>query len=483
MKKIALLLVVFLTTMVLIGCSGNDDGGDLKISVYKGGYGEKWINTIARKFEAEKGITVEIEANPGLQADIPTRLQSGIGDDIFFSHGIIWEKAAMEGLIEDISDIYEKEVENGVKLKDRIEPNFLSTAKLGSKYYKIPWTNGVGGLVYNGKMFEQNGWEVPKTYDELVALCETIYNANLIVPGTTKTYVKPFVWSQETYYWDYLVFDWWAQLAGTEFFDEYVKVESPALFNPAVYSGQQEAFRAWNNMVGLKPWYSMENSSGMKYMAAQTDFVNGYAAMIPCAQWLEYEMLDIIDEATKENFEMRMMPAPFLQNAKKDADGEYVKVNYAVGAGDSIIIPANAPHKELAKEFLLFLAKQENIKSFTKDTNGVMLAMKYDGIDFASENLSKFAKDVININKESKKISLYSNSIFILDKKFSIDWPTSGIQHYSTFYMHYNNMDYMKNPAGWLALPGNEKSVEEIFVSAYESISSSWSTWLSETGQ
>ncbi|WP_264229522.1 ABC transporter substrate-binding protein [Acholeplasma laidlawii] len=479
MKKIFLSLIA-LSALILASCTTSDPNS-LKISVYLGGYGQVWINTLARQFEAENpGVTVTVEANPDLASDIPNRLQNGSNDDIFFSHGINWEFLAVQGHIEPLDDLMEQEVEDGVLLKDKVDQSLLQTAKFGGKYYKLPWTNGVGGIVYNAKMFRENGWEVPETYDELVALSETIYNAKIKVDPTdlkpNAATIKPFVWSQETYYWDYLVFDWWAQINGTDFFEGYKKAESSEIFNPETNQGHYKALEAWTNLVAKNPLYSVEDSVGKQYMAAQMDFLNGYAAMIPNAQWLESEMISNINP---DIMEMRMMPAPFVAGAKTDNEGNPIRVNYTVGAGDSIIIPKKAPNKELAKKFLLFLAKDESIATFTEKTNGVLLAMNYDTVELDSSNLSEFSKSIIEINQNSQKFNLYSNSLMILEGKVGLEWPPQNLQYYATLFNHYNNRDYLTNPEGWLAA-GNEYNVRNIFVESYDHIKANWSKWQSE---
>ena len=110
-----------------------------------------------------------------------------------------------------------------------------------------------------------------------------------------------------------------------------------------------QAFDAWVNLIAKNPSYSMEDSVGKQYMAAQMDFLNGFAAMIPSAQWLEMEMFDNLDPAIME---MTLMPAPYLENAKRDSNGDVIRVNYAVGAGDSIIIPKGSNNKKISQRIL-----------------------------------------------------------------------------------------------------------------------------------
>ena len=478
MKKISALLVLMLTVFLLIGCQPTSkDPGHLKIAIYLGGYGQVWANTLARGFEAEnEGVTVEIEASPDLAAEIPSRLQNGSDDDLFFSHGINWERLAVQGYIADISDLYEMEVEDGVLFKDRVLPTFSSMSSYNNKFYKVPWTNGAGGLVYNAKMFRDNGWDVPETYEELVALSDEIYAANIKVDPTdmkpNAPTVKPFVWSSETYYWDYLVFDWWAQLAGVDKIKTYTELPNAEVFNPTTNPELMQAFSAWVDLIAKRPNQSMEDSVGKQYMAAQMDFLNGFAAMIPNAHWLESEMLDNIDPS---KIEMAMMPAPFMANAKTDTNGDPIRVNYAVGAGDSIIIPEYSQNKELAKEFLLYMARQDNMKVFTEKTNGVMLAMDYTNIEFDMEEMTTFSQTVLEINTNSQKFDLYSQNLLVLDGKLAIQWAPEGVQHYADYFNHYNKSAYLTNPDTF-----EVKNIFSTFNGVYQSVKNSWDGWLSE---
>ena len=138
------LVMVLVCAFSFVACSKTD--WDLKIAVVHKEYGQKWINALARKFEEETGLVVEVEANPNLQSEIANRLQNGSNDDIFFSHGISWELYAARGYLEPLDDLYETEVSDGVLFGDKVLPQFASASKFNGHYYKVAWTNGTGGL-------------------------------------------------------------------------------------------------------------------------------------------------------------------------------------------------------------------------------------------------------------------------------------------------------------------------------------------------
>lgn len=470
-KAISLLLAAIGVGVTMAACGGGGpqvNDGTLNIAFYKGGYGEKWARKLAEDFMAENpGITVVAEPDKDLVGNIPRYLEDGSKYDIFFSHGIEWEVSARMGWLEPLDDLYATEVAEGVTVEDRVLDRFLASSKFrGQKdteerYYKLHWTNGVGGIVYNKKMFEDNGWSVPATYDELVALCNTITKAKIPSPGNPDETVKPFVYSKEDYYWDYLVFDWMVQLCGVDALDEMLKLQTPEVFNPEtseVVKAQKEALSKWTDLVAKVSGNSMTNSIGKPYEVAQSDFINGNAAMMPNAQWLEQEMLAAIDE---EVCVMAMMPAPVLPDAKKGEDGKAIRYSRAVGADDSIVIPAKAPNKELAKKFLAFMCREENAINFSKNTHGVMLGLDYDVEKLnAIPDSTEFMKSVFEINTNSVKYDTYSSSRMRLDGKIKCEWfTTNGFAPYP---------EIVKTPT---------TNLDAIFSDYYNHVKNNWKAW------
>lgn len=460
----ALTFVLALFCGTEVGCK--KESHELKLSFYNGGYGSAWAFALAEKYEAETGVKITVDPSATLQADVANMLQNGTDSDIIMSHGISWELPALQGRIEPLDDLYAMECDGGT-VEDRIVPELLNDCKLkfDGKYYKLPWTNGVGGLVYNKVLFDKNGWEVPETYEDLVALCKTIKEAKVVAnPDAPRPiYVEPFAWSGETYYWDYLVFDWWAQLEGMEGIRRIKNLESAEVFNPQGSYKLPQAVKLWTDLKVND--YSIKNSSGRDYISAQNDFINGYAAMMPNAQWFESEMRENIDP---EVCEMIMMPAPIVPDAKVDDAGNPIRMNYSAGNGDHIIIPASAPNKEEAKKFLAYMFKEENAKLFTGRTLGVMLGAKYESLDGVEDKyLTSFARSVFEINKNSVKFNFYSQNNMILNNKLSLEWADTGINEYAKL-ANGETADY---------------TVAGIFESRYNNIKANFDTWKAESDQ
>lgn len=57
--------------------------------------------------------------------------------------------------------------------------SMLDTIQKDGKLYYLPGPAQIRGLVYNKTLFEENGWEVPKNYDEFIELCTTIESTGI----------------------------------------------------------------------------------------------------------------------------------------------------------------------------------------------------------------------------------------------------------------------------------------------------------------
>jgi N-acetylglucosamine transport system substrate-binding protein len=403
-------LIFALAAVMLVGTlvSCNDSTrteGELYVCVYDGGYGQEWLDKIAEDYEKETGVKVHAEVDQSVLDRIEGSLKNGGDYDIYMSHDINWQSFAAEGLLAPLDDLYEREVAGtNKKFKERLIDGALEVSKSEGqdgveRYYKVCYTQGAGGIVYNVDMFEENGWEVPTTYDELVALCEQIVKDDVAVKGSLDgDSVVPFTWSgnERQYYWDYVVFEWWAQLAGDQAIEQFKSFKGPEsnkykdgyeVYNPdGAYKEFMEAYDMWYQLIANHSEYSMSGSQGKKLINQQSDFVSGKAAMMPYAQWALKETEEAADK--KLSFDIAMMKTP-----KATADSE--DYNYLVGFGDSIIVPADSPNIELAKDFICYLATYDACKTFVEETEGAFFAFDYSDVDLSSiEANNSFVKSV-----------------------------------------------------------------------------------------
>ena len=291
----------------------------LNITYYNGGYGQAWIEEMKTEFEKDyPGVTVRLTASDNVTGTLQTELENS-PDDIYISHDIAWETYGTKGLIADLTtDLYEATIytdsnQDGlpIRFKDLLTQSSLTCSAYMGHYYKVAQVQGAGGIIYNKTLFDKHGWQIPETYEELEALCETIYQAN----------VTPFlVAGTEGYLWDSLVYDWWIQIAGEEEFLRMYSGEDKTCWDPSVYPYQKQAYEYWYNLfVKNKDKYMLSGFEGMSNITANEMFVAGLAAMMPATSWAVNELgADVVEEA---EIDVGLIPTPYVKEAKKDENG------------------------------------------------------------------------------------------------------------------------------------------------------------------
>lgn len=464
----------------LAACGGGEGGGSttgggtsnqLWICAYDGGYGIEWAEELGRQFEEETGIEVHVQADTSILDRIESALRDGGDYDLYLSHDINWQRFAAQGYLAELDDLYASTVEGtNETFEQRLANSAAEVSKTTGRggeehYYKVCWTQGAGGFVYNMDMFEDNGWTVPTTYEELVTLCDTINNAGLIA-GDAK--VRPFAWAggDRQYYWDYPIFEWWAQMAGMERVNTVFKYLGPdgkystgyEMFNPDTYYKEyMDAYGMWWDLIANNSDNSTPNAYSGRLLTAQSDFINGAAAMIPYAQWAKYE-LEQTNDGHELDFNIAMMPTP-------KAVASAPNYNFMVGFGDSMIIPANASNIQGAKDFIRFLARPSSCATFVEKSQGAFLAFDYSDVDMGeiTANDTYIASVYNKINFENFSC-VSTNPITYFNTNAVMNWPGNNYYYQNACS---DPSSYTRDIVGDLV---------------YNTARQNWETWLRNAG-
>ncbi|MEU6591132.1 extracellular solute-binding protein [Streptomyces sp. NPDC046881] len=165
---------------LLSACGGSGSGSDPKTvtvgsnqsdAVPKKAYGD-----IYTAFTQQSGLKVDVNTKDHntFQEQINSYLQ-GTPDDVFnWFAGYRMQFFAAKGLASPIDDVWEK-----------IGGNFPEAMKKLSKgadgkYYFVPLTTYPWAVFYRRSVFRQHGYEVPATWDQLVALCKQMKKDGLV---------------------------------------------------------------------------------------------------------------------------------------------------------------------------------------------------------------------------------------------------------------------------------------------------------------
>ena len=462
MKKITSVLLMGVAAFsfaALSACSPTNDDNVLNIVCLNKGYGRGWIDEIKAKWEEQNpGYTVNLTA----EADAPNIIDSHLAskrntDDLYISVGSKWRTYAASGKFLELDSFLEEEVD-GKKVKEKVSSEYRNSIYYNNHSYRLPWTSGIGGIYYNHAMFEEYGWQVPTTYEELATLVETINTARKPVAGSKTDLIKPFVYTgQNTDYFDYAVFTWWGQLAGQEAINEFLKYEDPNNFDSSTnptYAKLKEATTLWNNLMQSGNY--VVGSANKTNHQAQQDFLNGYAAMMFNSDWLYNEMLGYSDNGQlPASFDLRLMPTPTAPNAL------YPNTSYIVGEDQYIAIPKTSTKAELAKSFIKLMISDYGCETFLKNSNALLA---YDWDSSSYQTTSNYVSSLLSYkNSLTSTFTNFSSNVMYLSGIVDI-WGKSA----------YRPFEGIVNTGAY--------TVDTAFIRIAEEVKRNWSTWRTEAG-
>ena len=445
------------------GCSKKaNDKNTLNIVCLNLGYGRQWIDDLVKVWEEDNpGYKVNLTADANANAIIQKHLYSKDNiDDLYIGNSKSWKTYAVKGKLLALDDLLEEKVD-GVKVVDKINEEYKKSIYYEGHTYRLPWTSGVPGIYYNAKMFEENNWTIPTTYDELVALCSTIKQSevDVVVNGKPVDTVKPFVFTGENMdYFDYAVFTWWGQLAGKAAVDDYLKYESAATFsdaNPA-FVKLGEALQMWWNIFGDKTNY-VKGSDGWSNHLAQQSFYNGYSAMMINCDWLYNETLKYTDNNQfREGFELKIMDTPAASNAAEP------HVSYIVGEDQYYAIPKSTIKADLAKSFIKLMISDRGIKTFAEKAHGT-LAYKSSTTVTTTDS---YTNSLINyLNHTTGTFTNWSNSKLFLNNVIDV-WTVNDLAPYTRM------------------IDGTDpQPVQAYMKQISDNAKEKWNTWVQQAGQ
>ncbi len=366
MRRISLILAVALALCLFAGCAKKQSSSttgsgqiELEVAVFQGGFGLDFFEYAAREYEKEHpNIKIKIWGNPRIWEQLRPRFVAGDPPDLTWpGWGMDTWALVMEGQVMEMDKYLEgKAYSQDVKWKDTFIPSLLDKGKYNGHYYIMPFNNNVFGWWYNAGMFEKNGWTPPKTYDELLVLCEKI-KAKGIAPIT-------FQGKYPQYMLQGFFIPWAISAGGMEAWKDAQNLKPGAWKSPA--------FRRAAEMIDelRTKGYFQAGAMGMTHTEAQMEFLLGNAAMIPCGTWLGSEM----KKQMPKDFRMLYFNPPVL----KDGKGDPTITSTGV---ETWIIPKQAKHPDEAADFYKFMTSLAMAQKFVQQKNTLMTIKGSDEVD------------------------------------------------------------------------------------------------------
>lgn len=250
------------------------------------------------------------------------------------------------------------------------------------KLYGLPRNTDIGVFYYNEKMFKDNGWEIPETYDELPALADKI-NAAGITPVAMD---GGDGWPLACYLADVLF-----QIVGTDYSDMISDaMESGDFSAPEIKQATQLMKDAADAGLFQKGYDSQD------YATSQNLFTNGQAAMWYMGSW-ETSMAtnEDIPEDIRENIRVFTMPAV--------EGGKAAATDISAWNGGGYAVSANSEVKEEAIKFLNYMYQPDKLSKYGWE-NGVGLSAQ-DQSDYMTGEETELQKQIVELLSNATNLS------------------------------------------------------------------------------
>jgi N-acetylglucosamine transport system substrate-binding protein len=315
--------------------------------IFNGGYGIAYTEFAAEQVEKlQAGSTVKVTPATNIAQTLQPRFVAGNPPDVIDNSG-----AGLIGIntirdqLEDLTDVINAKNYEGVPIKDTLYAGVTDSGTFDGKLVVLNYVLTVYALWYSASLFKAEGWEVPKTYDEMLALGEEAKGKDKYLLG----------WGKEaaTYYRTMAVSSAIKQ-GGDE-----VRL---ALENLKPDCWKSEPVQAVFN--GLKKiidaGYVKPGGAGTQFTAAQAQWSEAQDFILyPSGGWIENEM----KKQTKEGFEMTGAPEPVVSS---DSALPWEALHST--AGEGFIIPSQGKNVAGGKEFMRAMLSKEAAVNFAKST-------------------------------------------------------------------------------------------------------------------
>lgn len=319
-----------------------EKGGDVTLTFMAS---QDWIQDaeieLGEKFTEETGIKIDYQIVPADQYTnlLMTKLNTGECTDLFANQGGRFDIKTQLNIEKNGVDL------SGESWAKNVEPEAAEEVSVDGKLYGQPINDvsSVWAVAYNKDIFEELDIDIPTDYASFDAACKKILDA-----GITPVYE--------------CVSDGWHHTLWTESWVE-AEAKDPELVenmnnNTAVFEGNETmltSLRQMKDMVDKGYWG--ENYMSNTYADQAKNMASGEYAMTIATQGLGTEI-----QAVDEGFDVDNIG--FFVNPL--ADNQNLNVN---PVGPTRFIYSGSEHVEEAKQYLEFMAREENLKYVTEQVS------------------------------------------------------------------------------------------------------------------
>ena len=355
---------------------------------FAGGFGDDYIKYAAQlEQKLHPGITVKVQSIQKITEQLQPRFVAGSPPDVIDNSGA--NLIPMTDLVRDAQLVDVTELLNapsldtpGKKVSETLFPGSQDNTIFDGKPYGINIAYTISGIWYSKPGFEKAGYTYPKTWADMLTLCEQIKKDGKAAPWTYQGKYPYYIWGIVT---NMLIY----YAGGNDVLMKLDNLEPNAWSDPAVMRALDDLYQLWAK------GYIMKGTSGLTHTESQTEWLKGNAVFIPCGNWLENEMKTV----TPAGFDMVVSNVPGYADGKGDQNA--VNAN----GGETFIVPSKAKNPNGGLEYLRCLISKDSAKYFAENVRAVMPVM--GGTEGAT--LSAAVKSAVALADSAKGVTVLWN--------------------------------------------------------------------------
>jgi ABC-type glycerol-3-phosphate transport system substrate-binding protein len=316
----------------------------IQVKLYKGGYGEDWLNEAITQFEktyAEEGYKIELtdHSNAITGETVQSELLLGASKndtDLYFVQGIpipsVISKSqkithdASKVVLESLDDVLDSKAigedkkEETDTIRSRFQKGYLDRLAYDGKltafqgqHFTLPWASAACSMAVNVEAFQSLnlGVDLPRTSQEFIE------DITAIKAKTASSGIYPYIWAgmNASAYWFYVWETFYAQYIGRDAYMKFIDMV------PESGTTKDNGYDVYKNdglkysLEEMQKFLSLDNSpdgsAGMKHFEAQGKLMDKKAVFMANGDWLMQEMShDYSDVAPK----IQMIKIPVLSS-------------------------------------------------------------------------------------------------------------------------------------------------------------------------
>ena len=341
-RAAAALAVAALGAATLAGCSA--DGRETIRFTFSKREALTFMQDVVKDYNASQdAVTVEMDTS-GVDVVSASFVRGNPPDIMLANYNYEVARFVQRCALSDLGD-----TDAAATVREDLQPLMEQYGTCEGRTSALPYSVMASSVIYNTQIFEENGLEVPTTWDELIAVCDALEAAG-VTPfyGTFKD-----DWTVAQGWYDYAI---GGSIDVIDFFDG-LAAEGADVDGSSDVSFEKDFTGPAEKMLQLATEYTNEDADSRAYGDGNLAFGEGQAAMYLQGPWAFSEIAKTAPDAPLGTF-----PLPMTD----DPDDRAIRVNMDLAA----MIPDASTKKDAARDFLEYLYQPEIIEAYNESQLG-----------------------------------------------------------------------------------------------------------------